>query len=84
MAPMIATHLTLGLCVFRPNQKNMYMFRVTRPYLNLLVKPIIFFRFSGKNIILCILNGEIPFKIYKIISFARKKIVKKNMQAYPT
>ena len=44
-----------------------------RPYLNLLVKPRIVFRFSGKNIILCILKGEMPFKIHKIIFFSRKK-----------
>ena len=31
----------------RPNKK-ISVFRVTRPYLNLLVKPRIFFRFSGK------------------------------------
>ena len=30
-------------------------------YLNLLVKPRIFFRFSGKNIILCILKGFLFF-----------------------
>ena len=34
---------------------------VTRAYLNLLVKPRIFFRFSGKKIILCILKGETLF-----------------------
>ena len=32
------------------------VFRVTRPYLNLQVKPRFFFRFSGKNIILYILK----------------------------
>ena len=31
--------------------------------------------FSGKNIILCILKGEMPFKMHKIIMFSRKKIV---------
>ena len=35
------------------------MFRVTRPYLNLLVKPRIFSGFLEQNIILCILKGEI-------------------------
>ena len=56
--------------------KKIPVFRVTRPYLNLLVKPRNFFRYSGKNIILCILKGEMPFKIHKIIFFSRKKIIK--------
>ena len=34
------------------------VFRVTRPYLNLLMKPRIFFRFSGNKYNLCILKGE--------------------------
>ena len=54
------------------------MFRVTRPYLNLLVKPGIFFRFSGKYIILCILKGEMPFKIHKIMGVFQKKITKEK------
>ena len=33
--------------LIRPNKK-ISVFRVTRPYLNLLVKPRTFFRFSGK------------------------------------
>ena len=49
------------------------VFRVTRPYLNLLVKPRMFFRFSGKNMMLCILKGEMPSKMNKIIFFSRKK-----------
>ena len=61
----------------RPN-KNIPVFRVTRPYLNLLVKPRIFSGFSGKNIILCILKGEMPFKMHKIIYFSPKtKYLKK-------
>ena len=48
--------------------KKIPVFRVTRPYLYLL------FRFSWKNIILCILKGETPFKMHKII-FSRKKYV---------
>ena len=56
----------------RPNKKRP-VFKVTRPYLNLLVKPR-FFRFSGKNIILCILKGEMPFKMHKIIFFSRTLI----------
>ena len=34
--------------VVRPN-KEIPVFRVTRPYLNLLVKPRIFFRYPGKK-----------------------------------
>ena len=49
--------------------KNTPVFRVARPYLNLLVKPRIFFRFSGKKIILCILKGKMLFKMHKIIFF---------------
>ena len=56
-----------------PNKK-IPVFRV----LNLQVKPRIFFRFSGKNIILCILKGISPFKMHKIIFFPEKKIIKKN------
>ena len=54
-----------------PN-KEIPVFRVVRPYLNLLVKPrIFFFRFSGKNIILCILKGEMPLKCIKLNFFSR-------------
>ena len=49
--------------------KKIPVFRVT--YLNLLVKPRIFFRFSKIN--LCILKGEMPFKMHKINFFSRKK-----------
>ena len=41
---------------------HVFKFRVTQPYLNLLVKPNFFSRFSGKNIILCILKGEFAFQ----------------------
>ena len=51
------------------------VFRVTGPYLNLLMKSRIFYRFSGKNIILCFLKGKMPFKMHKIIFFSRKKYV---------
>ena len=44
--------------------KKKTVFRVTWPYLNLLVKPRIFFRFSEKDII---------FKMHKIIYFFQKK-----------
>ena len=50
------------------------MFRVTRPYLNLLVKPRIFSDFLEKYTILCILTGKMPFKRHKKNS---RKIFKK-------
>ena len=34
-----------------------------------------FFRFSKKYIILCILKGEVSFKMHKIIFFPEKKII---------
>ena len=49
----------------RSNKKKS-VFRVTRPYLNLLVKSRIFFRFSGKYIILCILKGRCLSKCIKL------------------
>ena len=62
------------ICVFRVTRPvfrvTRPVFRVTRPYLNLLVKPSIF---SGKNLILCILKGEMPFKMHKIIYFFQKQ-----------
>ena len=61
----------------RPNTK-IPVFRVARPYLNLLVKPRIFFRFSGKKyIILCILKGEMPIKMRKFTFFPEKRELKK-------
>ena len=60
----------------RPN-KNVHVFRVTQPYLNLPVKPRIFSGFSGKNIILCILKGGMPFKMHKISFFPKKNNLKK-------
>ena len=53
----------------RPNKKTIPVFRVTGPYRSLLVKPRIF-----SNIILCVLKGEMSFKMYKIIFFPEKKI----------
>ena len=50
------------------------MFRVTRAYLNLLVKPRIFSGFLKIYIILCILKGEMPFKMHTII-FLQKKML---------
>ena len=56
-------------------KKKVPVFRVTRPYQNLLVKPRIVFRFSEKYIILCILKGEMPLKMHKIIFLPEKKII---------
>ena len=53
------------------------VFRVTRPYLNLLVEPRTFFRFSGKNIIYMHFERQMSFKMYKIKFFSRKKKIKK-------
>ena len=52
------------------------LFRVTRPYLNLLVEPRTFFRFSGK------IYNEMPFKMYKIIYFFLERKATKNVCAY--
>ena len=72
--------------VFLVKYRKIPVFRVTRPYLNLLVEPRLFFLGggSGKYIILCILKGKImPFKMLKIILSSEKKSLK-NMCAYPT
>ena len=50
--------------------KKIPVFRVTRPYLNLLVKTRVFSGFLGGEIILCTLKGEKLFKNY--ISFQKK------------
>ena len=47
---------------------------VSRPYLNL---PRIFSGLLGKRIILCISEGEIAFKMQKIIFFPEKNNLKK-------
>ena len=57
--------------LLRPNKK-IPIFRVTRPYLNLLVKPRIFLGFLEEHIILYILKGEMSFKMHEIIFFSRK------------
>ena len=54
--------------------KKISVFRLTRSYLNLLVKPRIFVRFYGNNIILCIFKGKMPFRVHKIIFFPEKNI----------
>ena len=68
--------------ILRPS-KTIPVFRVTQPYLNLLVKPRNVFRFSGKNIILCIFKSKMPFKMHKIIFFSRKKKDKKKYVCLP-
>ena len=51
------------------------MFRVTRPYLNLLAKPSVknleYFSAFLEKYNLCILKGQMPFKMHKIIYFSR-------------
>ena len=59
-------------CALLRQNKNIPVFRVTRPHLNLPVKPS-FIRFSGKKFFLCILKGISPFKMHKIIFFLEKK-----------
>ena len=65
---MVTCRILLKNCILG-QIKKIPVFRVTRTYLNLLVKPRIFFRFSGKNIILYILKGKMPFKMHKIVFF---------------
>ena len=55
------------------------MFRVTRSYLNLLGKPRIFSDFLEKYN-LCILKGEMPFKMHKFLFFFSRKNIKKYMR----
>ena len=71
--------MLLTVSIAQAKWKKIPVFRVARPYLNLPVKPRIFLRFSGKNIILCILKGEMPFKMNKIIFFPEKKLIIKNV-----
>ena len=42
---------------------KIHVFGVTLLFVNLLAKPRMFYRFSGKYIILYILKGEMPFKM---------------------
>ena len=62
--------------------KKIRVFWVTRPYLNLQVKPS-FLSVFWKKIFLCILKGKLPFKMHKIIFFPEKETIKK-MCANPT
>ena len=59
------------------------MFSVARPYLNILVKPLIISDFIEKKNN-CILKGKMPFKMHEsiIVFFQKKK--SKNMYVYPT
>ena len=58
--------------LLRPN-KNISVFRVTGLKTIGSVGTHVFNFFFGKNIILCILKGILPFKMYKIIYiFSRK------------
>ena len=75
-----------GACEIGPNEK-ISVFRVTLPYLNLLVKPRIcsgfldfFMNFERRNAfqnaeqyIFSRLKNEMPFKIHKIMFFTRLK-----------
>ena len=59
----------------RPNKKKLCpAFRVTWPYLNLLLKPRFVSGFLEKIKNLCNLKGEMPFKMHKIIFFPEKKM----------
>ena len=58
------------------NKKKRPVFRVTRPYLNLLVKPRNFFQVFWKIYDFMLLKGKMPFKMHKIIYFFQKKELK--------
>ena len=62
------------------NKKKTPVFRVTRPYLNLLVKPSICIRLTVKYIILCFLKG----KKHKIIFFPEKSNIKICVPSLPS
>ena len=77
-------HKSIICLSFLQGQIKKYLFRVTRIYLNLLVKPRIFQVFWQIYIILCILKGEMPFKMHKMILFSRKKKLKNYVCASPS
>ena len=60
------------------SNKKIPVFRVARPYLNILMKPRMYFQVFWKNIILCILKGISPFKMHKIIFLFQKRKLKKK------
>ena len=65
----------------RPNKK-IPVFRVTWPYLNFLVKPRTFSRFSGKKYNYIHFERQNAFqKFIKLYFFSRKKIKKKKLCA---
>ena len=53
------------LCLGFPDPTKIYLWNLE------------FIQVSGKSIILCILKGEMPFKMHKIIFFQKKKNTKK-------
>ena len=80
---MIQVYLDLHII---GTNKKVPVFRVTRLYLNLLVKPRIFFPdlFGKKNIILCILKSCSSFKMHKIMCVFFQKKNKENVCLVPT
>ena len=76
-----STHSSQAQSLVRP-YKNIYVLRVTRPYLYLLVKPRFFSGFLEKYNFMHF-EGEMPSKCIKLYIFSRKKNTK-NMCAYPT
>ena len=58
----------------RSNKKQQPVFRITLEFFSGLLK---------KSLILCILKGEMPFKMHKIIIFSPKKL-DKNICAFTT
>ena len=59
----------ISMVLIRPNKK-ISVFRVTGlKILGRVGTHILLLFFSGKNIILCVLKGETPFKMHKIILF---------------
>ena len=59
--------------------KKLSVFRVTQAYLNLLVKPRLFSKFSRKYIFFCIFKGI--FNVYDLMHFERQHAFK-NAENY--
>ena len=69
--------------IIRPNKK-IPVFRVIRPNLNLLVKPILFSGFLEEKYNSIHFERHFAFQMYKIIFFSRnKKIIKKKYVCLP-
>ena len=66
---LVKSNMELNILLIRPNKK-IPVFRVTQPYLNLLVKPRFFSGFLKKY---NFMHFERPFKMHKIIFFSRIK-----------